>query len=105
MVCLTDDGIGDMTEKEMREQILYWKRNPDMLVEWLFGYKLPWHKRMWLKLFSRIKDNKKSTEEMYCPDCARQKGLNWHVFEIYNGMPHRYKCTCCGREYYENEDE
>lgn len=48
---------------------------------------------------------KKSTEEIYCPDCARQKGLNWHVFERYNGMPHRYKCTCCGREYYENEDK
>lgn len=94
-----------MTEKEMRKQILYWKRNPDMLIEWLFGYKLPWHKRRRLKLFSRIKDNKKSTEEIYCPDCARQKGLNWHVFERYNGMPHRYKCTCCGREYYENEDE
>ena len=45
----------------MREQILYWRRNPDMLVEWLFGYKLPWYKRMWLRLFSRIKDNKKST--------------------------------------------
>ena len=51
------------------------------------------------------KSNKKSIEEIYCPDCAHKKGLNWHVFIRYNGLPRRYQCECCGREYYENEDE
>lgn len=94
-----------MTEKEMQEQISYWKQNPDVFAEWLLGCKLPWYKKLWIRLFSSIKDNKRCTEEIYCPECAHKKGLNWHVFVRYNGLPCRYQCECCGKEYYENEDE
>ena len=51
------------------------------------------------------KNNNKSIEEIYCPDCARKNGLKWHVFVRYNGLPLKYRCKYCGREYYENEDE
>ena len=49
-----------MTEKEMQNQILYWKKNPDKFAEWILGYKLPWYKKLWFKLFSNIKNDNKS---------------------------------------------
>ena len=94
-----------MTEKEMQNQIIYWKKNPDKFAEWILGYKLPWYKKLWFKLFSNIKNDNKSIEEIYCPDCAHKNGLNWHIFVKYSGLPRKYKCKYCGREYYENEDE
>ena len=39
-----------MTEKEMQNQILYWKKNPDKFAEWILGYKLPLYKKLWFKL-------------------------------------------------------
>lgn len=51
-----------------------------------------------------LENDEKTVEEIYCPDCAHKKGFSWHVYQRC-GLPRKYKCECCGREYYENEDE
>ena len=56
--------------------------------------------------FSDLFENDENqVEEIYCPDCVRKRGFSWHVYQRWDGLPRKYKCECCGREYYENEDE
>lgn len=52
-----------------------------------------------------MKNKQKSIEEIYCPECAHKNSLKWNTFIRYAGMPYKYKCVCCGKYYFENEDE
>lgn len=52
-----------------------------------------------------FENDENQVEKIYCPDCARKRCFSWHVYQRWDGLPRKYKCKCCGREYYENEDE
>lgn len=34
----------------MSEQIQYWQHNPDKYIEFVTGVKLPWYRKVWVKL-------------------------------------------------------
>lgn len=40
--------IGEIAR--MSEQIKYWQRNPDKYIEFVTGVKLPWYRKVWVKL-------------------------------------------------------
>lgn len=40
----------NMTEKEIQNQLLYWKKNPVKFAEWIVGHKLPWYKKLLIEL-------------------------------------------------------
>lgn len=44
-----------MNNKEMEEQISYWKHNPDKFVEFVIRRKLRLHEKIWIKLSSKIR--------------------------------------------------
>lgn len=35
---------------KMLDQIRYWQRNPDKYIEFVTGLKLPWYRKVWVKL-------------------------------------------------------
>lgn len=42
--------IGGEQIARMSEQIKYWRHNPDKYIEFVTGLKLPWYRKVWVKL-------------------------------------------------------
>lgn len=43
-----------MTNEEMYNQILYWKRNPDKFAEFIIGRKLRLHEKIWMRVYNKL---------------------------------------------------